>query len=230
MRRFNADFQAGDIVLFTGEGWISQGIRWRDVPSWILGQRTYSHVGVICDCGGEDVRAANARGELLLPPGRGGPVFHQNRRPLLFESTMLFDQPCEITGEKIGGVQSHDPWPRCWEYEGSSYVLRLSDWYTLTPQQSELLTARALSMIGRGYDFAGAARCGMRVARKLWWRTQADLTTLFCSEFVWSLLMSLNLLPKKNPALCSPGGTYRGARGCCVYQPIRQIYQDEVAA
>lgn len=86
-----ADLKPGDIIGFSGYGWISVGINLvtYGIPFWSL-----SHLGIV--------------GE-------------HNGKLLLYESTTLCDIPCAITGKTVRGVQAQELDSRLARYRGKIY-------------------------------------------------------------------------------------------------------------
>ena len=85
------NFRAGDLIGFSGYGWVSAGINLATlgIPCWSI-----SHVGII--------------GE------------HEGRT-LLFESCFDQDAPCEVTGKHFSGTQAHTLDYRLKNYPGKMW-------------------------------------------------------------------------------------------------------------
>lgn len=114
-------------------------------------------------------------------------------QPLVFESTMTYNEPCVIQGRNIDGVQAHYLFPRVRNYPGKVWLYPLA--VPLTEEQSARLSQFCFVSLGTSYDKDGAVRSrflGLGWLGRLLYNRE-DLTSLFCSEFQVSCLNRLRL-------------------------------------
>jgi len=135
-------------------------------------------------------------------PSHIGIILHEHSRPLLFESTSLCDLPCVLLGEKVRGVQAHDPWERAAEYDGPAYRLPIKA--KLYPEEAGHLTCMAIGeFLGKPYDLAGALESGPHWLKPAHW-LYPDLGTMHCSALAAHLLMRLGRMNWENPKAFNP--------------------------
>lgn len=135
--------------------------------------------------------------------------------PLLFESTTLCELPDILSGEKIQGVQAHDPAARVKAYDGRVARMRLR--IPLTCEQELSLRNRLYEIHGRPYDLRGAIESGTRLFKWTAWMPYPDLGHLFCSELVAEQLMQLLKLPLGDPGIYNPATLMREVQRCASY-------------
>jgi hypothetical protein len=167
-------YQPGDLLLFSGRGFISRAVKgftccpchWFR-PSW----RCVSHVGILADWYG---------------------------KTLLIESTTLVDEPCEITGKVNKGMQAHFPKPRIAGDSGYVFLAKPNiDRMGFTARHSGSLRRFLVRALGAQYDELGAIESAL-------FPTNADLSRVFCSEVVAGALMDIGRLPLDNPGVYTP--------------------------
>jgi len=129
-------------------------------------------------------------------------------RPVLFESTSLYNEPCLLQGEIVEGVQCHEIWPRVEAYRGKvwHYPRRRS----ISAEQSVDLTEFCMSNLGTSYDRIGAFRS--RGAGFGWFEKfflGQDLTSLFCSEFAAVALDHIEAFYTANASKWNPNALCR---------------------
>jgi len=206
------DWQTGDIVAFSGRGRTSLTIQLATCSS-------VSHVGCVAavpawqlrDLAG--CRVVDVAAEQLAT---------WDEAPLLFESTTLSDLPCAITGKLIQGVQAHRPGDRVQSYLGSIWRYRLTDAWRetfLALDGPRRLTGHLLARIGTQYDGRGAILAGTRVVKHWWAWSKADRSSLFCSEYLASVLQHVGLFPISNASQITPAGLIRTLVAAEVYGP-----------
>lgn len=123
-----------------------------------------------------------------------GDPLHPAYRPLLYESTTLYGQPCCIRGMVTDGVQAHPLAPRVISYSGKVWLYPLS--VPLADAEAATLMDYCIGELGTSYDALGAFRSrfmGLGWLARLLYRRE-DLTSLFCSELCASGLHNLGLL------------------------------------
>lgn len=211
---------AGGLVLFSGSSQTSWGIR--------LGTCSkFSHVGIIAEVGRNDLLVASRRNTMILESD--ALKWPKSSWPFLFESTTLVDEPCEVTGRTIKGVQAHTLGVRLRGYAGRAWYLKPTDRWQLTGSESCQLTALLLDKIGVAYDPEGAVLAGT-IFSKRWWMTRraADRSTLFCVEYVAdALLRSLRGRPDFPsgllPGQLSPIGLVRWVKEHGLYESMYRL-------
>lgn len=153
-----------------------------------------------------------------LGPSHVGIICLHNNEPLLVESTTLCPWPCVIRGIHWNGVQAHRPEDRIETYPGSVERLRLAPIWSLSNDESELLSRILIRhCVGQPYDLAGALVSGTRLLKWSRLLPYADLGSQFCSEMVAAVLMRLARMPIRNPALYNPASLVRALRRSGVY-------------
>jgi hypothetical protein len=208
------DWQTGDILAFSGEGRTSLTIRLATCSA-------VSHVGCVSlvpawqlrDLAG--CRVVDVAAERLA-------TWHE--QPLLFESTTLVDLPCAITGRVIEGVQAHAPQERVERYNGRVWRYRLTDAWRETFLEVDgprRLTGHLLARIGTQYDGRGAILAGTRIIKHWWAWSRADRSSLFCSEYLASVLQHVGLFPISNASQMTPASLIRTLVADEIYgQPV----------
>lgn len=153
-----------------------------------------------------------------LGPSHVGIVADMQGRKMLVEATTMCPWPCAVMGERIDGVQAHILEERIDTYPGSVWCHRLDPHWSLSTDESDLLTRILTHWIGTRYDLRGAVWSGTRILK--WSRIlpYSDLGSLFCSELLAAVLMRLGRLPVGNPGRYNPAGLIRTLQRACVYQ------------
>jgi hypothetical protein len=187
-------FKPGDIIGYSGQGWISTII---NLGSYGLPWNGLSHVGIV---------GWKSRG--------GG--------HLVFESTSLCDIPCEITGLRVKGVQAHTIEDSVREYRGKVWHYPL--YRSLYNHEIGRLVASLTKAVGVPYDVKGAVRAGGvgLSALEALLRGQ-DLSLLFCSEFVAAMLACTGVFPTTNASRWSPNRLVRTLRRHGIIGPARRL-------
>jgi len=186
-------YQPGDLLFFSGRGFISRMVKGFTVSPWywfIPNWRCVSHVGICCDW--------------------RGPVY-------LVESTTLSDEPCEITGRMHNGMQAHKPGPRVKGDSGYVWQLRPNiDRMSWTCGHNKALRLWLARQMAKGYDSAGAFQSAIRPSN-------ADLSRVFCSEVVAGALMEVGRLPLDNPGVYTPAKLIRELVRIGTYSPAVRL-------
>lgn len=175
------NLQPGDIIGFTGHNWISWGI---NLATFGIPWWSISHVGIM--------------GE-------------HNGRLLLFESTTLNSDPCEITRQPIAGSQAHYLDTRLRGYDGAIWHYPL--YRSLYDHERKRLNEFLVSTIGLPYDTIGAFRSGGRTFS--WIESmlfEQDLHALFCSEWCAAAHAQIGLLPTDSASKWNPNRFIRYQR------------------
>ncbi len=219
MRYKKPSYMPGDIIVFSGRGPISALVK-------LATCSPHSHVGIV---------ARVSRATLLLGPFMGTAGRHWaadeqllrdwQTRLLLFESTTLSDAPCEITGEKINGVQAHDPASLVEGFKGRVYRMRLQPaWHRkLGSVGAKRLAGELLSHIGTSYDIPGSVLSATRILKRLCPSRAADRSEMVCVEYVASALLRVldmsgsPLRLRLKPGQMTPGQFVRRLHGSGVY-------------
>lgn len=155
-------FKPGDILAFSGQGWLSGFI---NLVTGRLPQRGASHVSILA---------------LFVKLSRGDASSLLN-----FESTSVYpatrENACEISNKPIAGVQAHTL-EFALARPGKVWLYRLKR--PLTKDQSKALTAYLNSQLGKKYDFKGAGKSFGGPIRA-WLRNKfghEDTSIVFCSK------------------------------------------------
>ena len=186
------EIKPGDILAFTGEGFVSALI---NLGSFGIPGIHASHVGIVAE--------------------------HADRGLFVFESTMIFggNRPCRITGKKQDGVRAvylEDVFTRPGRIY--HYPLRVA----LSPYARYRLAAHLESVLGVRYDIRGAARSGGFFLRSFFELLfKSDLTSIYCSELTDSAHSYAGVLESVR-RFRSPNAFLRGERRQAVLlKPIR---------
>lgn len=186
------DVKPGDIIGFSGRNWISAGLC---VATYGLPLLSLSHVGIMGEA--------------------------EDGRLLLFESTTLNSEPCEITGKCIKGSQAHSLDPRIQLYDGRIWHYPLSR--PLYAHERKRLSKFLTSTIGLPYDKIGAFRSGGFGFS--WFESklhEQDLHSLFCSEWCASAHEDIGILTTDNGSKWNPNRLARTERHLGILRsPVR---------
>lgn len=150
-------------------------------------------------------------------------AYHPHNRPLLFESTTLCDQPCLLTGQKVSGVQAHDPFERLKTYPGKAVRMRLLSGWELDERETYALRDFLVALVDEPYDLRGALISGTRLFKWTALMPYPDLDSLFCSELCAAALMRLFRMPIENPSVYNPAMLMRKLRRWGVYSAPEAI-------
>lgn len=185
-------YEPADLLFFAGTNWESRVIALATCSPWqLLKRQWFSHVGIIAP-------------------------YHD--RLLIFESTTLCDEPCEIQKRRVHGPQAHEPAGRVASYRGKVWRLRLDPREKLARAQALRLSDYCASKIGDGYDYDGAGVSGtrlLRLARFL----RPSLDKLFCSEYALGALRDVGVVDKDiNAASYNPARLARDLQWWGTYQ------------
>jgi len=201
--------RAADLLAFSAP--------WSEPSGWLIKLATrsiVSHVAGVGIVSADDLERELRQREWPRRPSALGRALHRltrtgfERRPLIFESTTECDSPCAIAGEKVSGVQAHEPRQRIAEYiaaGGRAWLYRPARDFRIEADQSRRLTEFLLRHLGARYDFEQAAFSGTIVARRVCrWATRGNLHSLFCSKYWAAALEQIHLLGLSNPSLFTP--------------------------
>ena len=160
--------QTGDVVLFSGKGGVSAGIKWLTFCEW-------SHVGMV-----------------VCIPSSAGPLADT---VLLWESTNLDNLKDALDGVAKRGVQLVLLSERVQTYSGAVAIRQLS--VHREPTMLEALSALRMKLRNRPYEekkleLMRAALDGP--FDRL--RSPEDLSSLFCSELIAEAYQAMGLLPE----------------------------------
>jgi hypothetical protein len=189
-------YEAGDMLVFAGKGWISKLITWGTNPFRAMFGRGSSHIGI----------CANYQGRVLL-----------------FESTTLSNMTCEVTGKPVRGVKAVDPALRVESYEGKAWVLKPGPDQKLTDDTDRQLTDYLVSKCGTPYeDFDTLVVAGSRYLKRHWlFRENTD--KLFCSELCGLVLELIRWIAPTNSSALTPSGLEKLVTYDGTYQTRRLI-------
>lgn len=185
-----AGWSNADILVFSGRS--PESILIRGVTC-----SPFSHAAILARVTKRDLELAVADG-LRVPLEI---LTQWQDRLLLFESTTLVDQPCEILGKAIRGVQAHDPEKRILAYDGRVWLMNILS--PLNDLETTRLTHYLLGKLGTEYDEGGAVLAGTRLLKWLLWQRADDRSHLFCVETVEAAALYA-LIDHELPTLC-PG-------------------------
>lgn len=184
-------FKAGDILGFSGNGWISHAIN----------AGTYglfggcSHVGFIFDFKWQSKYLPND---------------HDVVESLcLAESTSLSDLPCVIKCKKSSGVQAHLV-RDINTYDGRIYHYPCVR--ELYGQERRRLTKLVVNLAYAPYDTVGAMRSAGVFLSTIEGMRGQDTSSLFCSEFTAFALTHIGLWTTANASKWSPNRLIRRLR------------------
>jgi hypothetical protein len=216
-------FEPADLVIFYGRDVTSRAIEWAT--------RGPSHVGIVCPHATrvEEVERVE-ESKRSKTPLRGGArrsstsstsstplTASPTSSTLLFESTTLCDEPCALAGQRVVGVQAHDPRSRIATYPGRVALVRLTPAWRLSAHEVSKLHEWLLAVASEPYDLPGALLSGTRLFKWTSLMPYPDLGSLFCSELCAAALMRLYRLPLANPSLYNPASLVRELRRCGTY-------------
>jgi hypothetical protein len=205
----------GDIVAFSGRGAVSRGIR--------LGTcSAISHVGIVAWTPKWQLENLVCARALRMPEET---LETWRDQDLLYESTTLCGLPCAIRGKTIHGVQAHPPEERLAEYDGRAWRYRLAPewWEDVTEEREDRLVGHLLARIGQRYDRRGAVLAGTHLVKHLWPWAKRDRASVFCSEYLASVLQHVGLLPISNAGKITPAGLIRQLVEAEVYLPGEEL-------
>lgn len=194
------DFQAGDVLAFSGRGWESFSIKAVSCSwgQWARGE-AISHVGICATVGS---------------------------RVLLFESTTENEVPCYIRKKCVKGAQAHEVEERLRRYDGKVWLLRLVERERLTRAQSRKLTDFLKHDLGKPYDRLGASFAGSHWTKK-WLAKEGwinfNLSAYFCDEWVAAALMDIDKIERFNGSIVTPAWLIWYLVDIGLYQPIQLI-------
>lgn len=132
-------------------------------------------------------------------------------QPLLFESTTLDDTPCVVRGRGFQGTQAQHLESRLASYRGKVWHYPL--YRSLFDHEKSRLNSFLLDTIGIPYDQIGAFRAGG--IGYSWLESQlreADLSSLFCSEWCCAAHTAIGLFKTTNVSRYSPNKFVRAER------------------
>ena len=164
-----SQLQTGDLVLFSGKGGVSAGIKWLTLCEW-------SHVGMV-----------------VRMPADAGPL---GDAVLLWESTNLDNLKDALDGVAKRGVQLVLLSERVQSYPGEIAIRQLSAYRD--PAMLEALSALRMKLRNRPYEqrkleLMRAALDGP--FDRL--HSPEDLSSLFCSELIAEAYQAMGLLPEQ---------------------------------
>ncbi len=222
-------FRSADVVFFAGSGWRSKAIAFVTMPLsvfvgaaigavvswWLWGQLILSVIGAIV---------------LLLiyfafdrQISHVGIIAKYDGRAMLFESTTMCDQPCEVTHQLTSGGQAHNPVFRIGGYKGRVYIARVNTIYRLRAEGQYKLSSIALLYVGHSYNTLGAMISGTKVIK--WWVApmQKGLHA-FCSQMVAVCLKRVDMFSKSiHSAAMHPAGLARMLARTETHLPLLRV-------
>uniref|UniRef100_A0A6M3KW56 Peptidase n=1 Tax=viral metagenome TaxID=1070528 RepID=A0A6M3KW56_9ZZZZ len=191
--------KAGDILGFSGNGWLSFGI---NLLTYGIPYYNISHVGIVADVDDEDFPGLNKK------PG------FWTRHPtglFLFESLVFPDPPCLFLLTGAPGVRASNidesinrSRGRVWHYPCR---------HNLRPLHSRRLTRFLVDQLGKGYDKIGAFRAagvGFSWLESL--LRKEDLSSLFCSELCAAAYKHIWVMDTDHASKWSPNSFIRYCR------------------
>lgn len=195
--------ETGDIVLFSGKGGISAGIKYGQA----LAQRLLGHFA-------SDAWRWSHVGMVVRVP--------EIDTVMLWESTTLSNVKCQDLDALTCGVQFVPLSERLASYDGEVAIRQLKDVVITAEQRTALMQLRQ-QFKGRPYE-----KHNLELIRSAWdglgGSNQEDLSSLFCSELVAEAYQALKLFPQGKPSneytpadFASPGTILsRGSLGALV--------------
>jgi len=201
-RKLMSTLRAGDLLGFSGSGWLSAGINLLSygIPYWDI-----AHVGIVAEIS-DDVFPVWCGPHVDCNVGR-------YTRPglYLFESTIDHDISCKLCPGVTSGVQAHYPSDSVSRSRGKVWHYPL--WRELRPLESRRLTRFLIHRLGTPYDTIGAFRSAGRGFS--WLESllrKEDLSGLFCSELCAAAHRHINLLATENISRWNPNRLLRTER------------------
>lgn len=174
--------QPGDIIGFSGDGWISDFINivTYGIPRWGI-----SHVGIMGEAG--------------------------DGRLLLFESTTLDGLPCEITGAHFSGTQAHTLDRVVKGYRGKiwHYPLYRSLYENERQRLTRFLMETVHTPYDEMGAFRSAG-VGLSWIESLF--REQDLTRIFCSEWCCAAHTAIGIFRTDNVSRWNPNRFVRTER------------------
>lgn len=229
----NHMFQPGDVIAFAGNNLISRVIVAGTFPGLplaitiALAVAWWFSLGPVACLVGFTAAAVIcyflARWFGWLPVSHVGicSIFKKDIYPdggvLLVESTTLCDEPCELTGLRINGVQAHRPERRIANYAGRVYILRPSKNYPFSEGMVWKLAYYANKWIGTPYDTDGAIRSATHLP------SSGSDDEVFCDDLVAVLLMNTERLARGNPKSYTPASLVRTLVRTGVYRRWQRV-------
>lgn len=141
---------------------------------------------------------------------------------VLFESTTLDDIPCIIQGRKVAGAQAQRIGPRLERYRGRAW--HYSIFRPLFDHERKRLNEFLMSTLGTPYDMIGAFRAGGYGFSWIESRMrEADLHSLFCSEWCAAAHAEIGLFATDNVARWSPNLLARTERRAGILRKPRRL-------
>ncbi len=183
----------GDIIGFSGDGWISDFINFATygIPRWGI-----SHVGVMGEA--------------------------EDGRLLLFESTTLDGLPCEITGEPFNGTQAHTLDRVVETYRGKVWHYPLYRFlYENERQRLTRFLMETIHTPYDEMGAFRSGGIGLSWIESLF--REQDLTKIFCSEWVAAALACVGLWATDNISRWSPNRLTRRLRSAGVICRPRRL-------
>ncbi len=207
-----ADFQSGDVLAFSGEGFVSNVIKFFTCSR-------YSHVGIVAWTSKSLLAEIQLLGHSNLNPIL---LANWSDKFLLYESTTLNDTACELQQVKMKGVQAHDPQARTESYQGSAWRMRLAPDYRLEQNDAAELTHFLVEHLGWKYNTEGALLAGTTLLNRAAWRSQGEKRE-FCDELVGVALQRIHRMNIGRASLYTPGSLIRWLLENGVYTEPEQI-------
>lgn len=187
----------GDILGFSGDGWLSFGI---NLLTYGIPYYHISHVGIVAELQKEDFDNAIPGIYRYTEPGL-----------YLFEATITSLPGCVLTlackpGVKVRpiGVKVRNTKGRVWHYPCR---------HKIRPLESRRLTCFLRSQLGKNYDAIGAFRAaGLGFSGIESRLRKEDLSSLFCSELCAAAYKHIGIMDTTNASKWSPNSLVRYCR------------------
>ena len=222
-------FRSADVVFFAGRGWRSKAIAFVTMPLeyFVVALATIPFGWWFLDSLWSSVACSVAVLVWLFAVDKQishvGIIAKYDGRAMLFESTTMCDQPCEVTHQLIRGGQGHNPVFRIDGYKGRVYIARVRQICRLRAEGQNILSSIALLYVGQSYNTLGAMISGTKVIK--WWVApmQKGLHA-FCSQMVAVCLKRIDMFPKSiHSAAMHPAGLARMLVRTKIHLPLQRI-------
>jgi hypothetical protein len=151
-----------------------------------------------------------------------GIIGEHDGRLLIFESTTTDTVPCEVTGKCIAGSQAHSVQHQLDHYKGRLWHYPL--YRPLFGHERKRLHTFLHQTVGLSYDNIGAFRAGGLGFS--WFESQlreADLHSLFCSEWCAAAHAEIGLFATDNVSRWSPNLLCRTERRMGILKKPRRL-------
>lgn len=179
-------FKAGDLLFFSGRGWLAWGIKRGTLP-WL----GWSHVGLVVS--------------FTKPSPMATYLGTCDETTYLVDATTLDNEPCVITGKTSGCRARSIPWRiKAYQDDGGE-VYHFPIKHSLDASVRRTLEHYARKQLGKEYDWLGAWRCRTTpIAMLFRWLFPDNRAALYCAENSADMLDFIEAIECEYPGDHSP--------------------------